>query len=37
MFRDVTSHGMENDLNAKFYGKLRYQKLEKPPDVYRDK
>jgi len=36
MFRDVTSYGLANDLNAKFYGKFRCQQVDKPRRRYAD-
>jgi hypothetical protein len=36
ILRDATSYGMENVLNGKFYGKFRYQQLDKPRTWYAD-
>ena len=36
IFRDVTSYGLANDLNGKYYGKFRYQLLETPRRGYAD-
>jgi len=36
ILRDVTSYGMANVLNGKFYGKFRYQQIDKPRTWYAD-